>query len=244
MKTVLITGSSRGIGKSIALDLAKEDYNIVIHYNSNYEEAKRVEEEINKYNKNTFIIKCNLEDENEINHMVNEITNKYGSIDYLVNNAGIAIDTTFEDKNKENFIKTLNVNLIGPFLLSRIIGNKMYENKFGKIINISSTNGLETYYEESLDYDASKAALISLTHNLSKHYAPYVSVNCICPGWVNTDMNKELDKEFIDDEVSKIYLNRFAEPEEIAHLVKFLLSDEASYINNSIIRIDGGSDHA
>ena len=176
--------------------------------------------------------------------MVNEITNKFGSIDYLVNNAGIAIDTTFEDKNKENFIKTLNVNLIGPFLLSRIIGNKMYENKFGKIINISSTNGLETYYEESLDYDASKAALISLTHNLSKHYAPYVYVNAICPGWVNTDMNKELDKKFIDDEVSKIYLNRFAEPEEIAHLVKFLLSDEASYINNSIIRIDGGSDHA
>ena len=244
MKTVLITGSSRGIGRSIAINLAKEDYNIIIHYNSNYEEAKRTEEEINKYNKNTLIVKCNLENENEINNMVSEIIGKFGKIDYLVNNAGIAIDTIFEDKNKENFIKTLNVNLIGPFLLSKIVGDIMYKNKFGKIINISSTNAFETYYEESLDYDASKAALISLTHNLSKHYAPYVLVNAVCPGWVNTDMNKELDKEFIEEEKNKIYLNRFGKPEEIAYLVKFLLSDEASYINNSVIRIDGGSDHA
>lgn len=244
MKTVLITGSSRGIGKAIALDLANENYNIVIHYNDNLIEAKKLEEEINQYNENTMISKCNLENEDEIKSMVNEIIARFGKIDYLVNNAGIAIDTTFEDKNKENFIKTLNVNLIGPFLLSRIVGDMMYKNKFGKIINISSTNGMETYYEESLDYDASKAGLISLTHNLSKHYAPYVSVNAVCPGWVNTDMNKELDKDFIEEESSKIYLNRFAEPSEIAHLVKFLLSDEASYINNSVIRIDGGSDHA
>lgn len=244
MKTVLITGSSRDIGKSIALDLANENYNIVIHYNNDLAEAKKVEEEINQYNESTMIVKCNLENEDEIRSMVNEIINKFGKIDYLVNNAGIAIDTTFEDKTKENFMKILNVNLIGQFLLSRIVGDMMYQNKFGKIINISSTNGIDTYYEESLDYDASKAGLISLTHNLSKHYAPYVYVNAICPGWVNTDMNKELDKEFIEEEASKVYLNRFAEPEEIAHLVKFLLSDEASYINNSIIRIDGGSDHA
>lgn len=244
MRTVLITGSSRGIGKSIALDLAKEDYNIVIHYNNGLEETKKIEDEINKYNKNTFIVKCNLEDENEIKNMVNEVINKFGKIDYLVNNAGIAIDTTFEDKTKENFNKTLSVNLVGPFLLSRLVGDKMYENKFGKIINISSTNGIDTYYEESLDYDASKAGLISLTHNLSKHYAPYVLVNAVCPGWVNTEMNKELAEEFIEEESSKIYLNRFAEPDEIAHLVKFLLSDEANYINNSVIRIDGGSDHA
>lgn len=244
MKTVLITGSSRGIGKSIALDLVNENYNIVIHYNNDLAEAKKVEEEINQYNENTMIVKCNLENEDEIRSMVNEIINKFGKIDYLVNNAGIAIDTTFEDKTKENFMKILNINLIGQFLLSRIVGDMMYQNKFGKIINISSTNGIDTYYEESLDYDASKAGLISLTHNLSKHYAPYVLVNAIVSGWVDTEMIKDLADSFRKKEEEKIYLNRFAEPEEIAHLVKFLLSDEASYINNSIIRIDGGSDHA
>ena len=159
------------------------------------------------------------------------------------NNAAVAIDTTMDDKTKDNFNKILNVNLVGTFILSKKVAEIMYKNKFGKIINISSTNGIDTYYTESLDYDASKAGLISLTHNLSKYYAPYVIVNAVCPGWVNTPMNKNLDKEFIENENKKIYLNRFAEPSEIASLVEFLLLD-ASYINNSVIRIDGGLDHA
>jgi len=242
-KVVLVTGSSSGIGRSIAYSLAKRGCNIVIHYNSNLKEAKKLESEIKKYNVETLIVKCDLENENEIYSMVDTIIDKFKKIDYLVNNAAVAIDTTMDDKSKENFIKTLNINLVGTFLLSKKVADIMYKNKFGKIINISSTNGIDTYYTESLDYDASKAALISLTHNLSKYYAPYVIVNAVCPGWVNTPMNKNLDKEFIENENKKIYLNRFAEPSEIASLVEFLLID-ASYINNSIIRIDGGSDHA
>ena len=240
----LVTGSSSGIGKSIALALAKQGCNIIIHYNTNKVDALKVQEEVSKYGVDSLIIKCDLANEEEIKNMVELSVNRFGKIDYLVNNAGIAIDTTFEDKTKENFNKTLNVNLIGPFLLSRLVGDIMYKNKFGKIVNISSTNGLETYYEESLDYDASKAGLISLTHNLSEHYAPYVLVNCVCPGWVNTPMNENLDKEFIEEESKKIYLNRFAEPSEIASVVAFLLSEDASYINNTIIRVDGGSRHA
>ena len=244
MRTVLITGSSRGIGKSIALELAKEGLNIVIHYNSNLEEAKKTEEEIKKYNVDTLLVRCDLSNENQIKEMVDSIINKFGKIDYLVNNAGIAIDTTFEDKNKDNFLKILDVNLIGPFLLSRLVGDIMFKNQFGRIVNISSTDALDAYYVEGLDYDTSKAGLVSLTHNLSKHYAPYVLVNCVCPGWVETDMSSDLDIEYKKSEENKIYLKRFGQPSEIAHLVKFLLSDEASYINNSIIRIDGGSDHA
>ena len=116
----------------------------------------------------------------------------------------------------------------------------MKENKYGNIVNISSTNGIDTYYPESIDYDASKAALISVSNNLANYLAPYVRVNTICPGWIDTRMNKELDKEFVKKEEEKILLGRFGKPEEIANLVDFLISDEANYINNSVIRIDGG----
>lgn len=239
-KTVLITGSSSGIGKEIARVLAK-DYDVILHYNNGYESAKLLKEELDKkYNRDYLMVKCDLSKEEEIDNMLTIIYDRYNSIDILINNAGIAIDTLFEDKIKDNFMKTLDINLIAPFLLCKKIGPKMKENKYGVIINISSTNGIDTTYIESLDYDASKAGLISLSKNLANYFAPYVRVNTICPGWVNTEMNKELDKDFIKNEEDKILLYRFANPEEIANLVEFLISDKASYINNSIIRIDGG----
>ena len=239
-KTVLITGSSSGIGKEIARVLAK-DYDVILHYNNGYESAKLLKEELDKkYNRDYLMVKCDLSKEVEIDNMLNTIYKRYNSIDILINNAGIAIDTLFEDKTKDNFMKTLDINLIAPFLLCKKIGPKMKENKYGVIINISSTNGIDTTYIESLDYDASKAGLISLSKNLANYFAPYVRVNTICPGWVNTEMNKELDKDFIKNEEDKILLGRFANPEEIANLIEFLISDKASYINNSIIRIDGG----
>ena len=239
-KTVLITGSSSGIGKEIARVLAK-DYDVILHYNNGYESAKLLKEELDKkYNRDYLMVKCDLSKEVEIDNMLNTIYERYNSIDILINNAGIAIDTLFEDKTKDNFMKTLDINLIAPFLLCKKIGPKMKENKYGVIINMSSTNGIDTSYIESLDYDASKAGLISLSKNLANYFAPYVRVNTICPGWVNTEMNKELDKDFIKNEEDKILLGRFANPEEIANLIEFLISDKASYINNSIIRIDGG----
>ena len=239
-KTVLITGSSSGIGKEIARVLAK-DYDVILHYNNGYESAKLLKEELDKkYNRDYLMVKCDLSKEEEIDNMLTIIYDRYNSIDILINNAGIAIDTLFEDKIKDNFMKTLDINLIAPFLLCKKIGPKMKENKYGVIINISSTNGIDTSYIESLDYDASKAGLISLSKNLANYFAPYVRVNTICPGWVNTEMNKELDKDFIKNEEDKILLGRFANPEEIANLIEFLISDKASYINNSIIRIDGG----
>lgn len=239
-KTVLITGSSSGIGKEIARALAK-DYDVILHYNNGYESAKLLKEELDKkYNRDYLMVKCDLSKEEEIDNMLNTIYKRYNSIDILINNAGIAIDTLFEDKTKDNFMKTLDINLIAPFLLCKKIGPKMKENKYGVIINISSTNGIDTSYIESLDYDASKAGLISLSKNLANYFVPYVRVNTICPGWVNTEMNKELDNDFIKNEENNILLGRFANPEEIANLVEFLISDKASYINNSIIRIDGG----
>ena len=239
-KVVLVTGSSSGIGREIVRKLASI-YEVIIHYNNNYNNALKLKEELdNLYHKDILMIKCDLAKEEEIDSMLNTIYDRYNSIDILINNAAVAIDTDFVDKTKENFMKTLEVNLVAPFLLSKKIGLKMKENKEGVIINISSTNGIDTMYPEGLDYDASKAGLINLSTNLANYLAPYVRVNTICPGWVNTEMNKDLDEEFISKEKEKILLERFANPEEIASLVKFLISDEASYINNSIIRIDGG----
>lgn len=243
-KCVLVTGSSIGLGSSIIKKFASNNYNVILNYNSHEKEAFILKEELeNKYNIDCLCIKCDLRCEEDINNMYKRIKDKYEYIDVLVNNAGIAIDSLFEDKNKGNFMKILEVNLIAPFLLTKLIGKDMYENKTGSIINISSTNGIDSYYEYSLDYDASKAALINLTHNLANHYSPYVRVNCVCPGWINTPMCKELDIEFKEKEEKKILLNRFAETDEIANLVYFLASDEASYINDSIIKIDGGVRH-
>lgn len=244
-KVVLITGASRGIGKATAIEFAKKGYNVVINYVRDDKVAYDLKDFlIENYDVDVLTIKADVSKEDEVKAMVEKAINHFGKIDVLVNNAGIAIDTTFEDKTVENFRRTLDVNLIGAFLVSREVGTHMLENKSGSIINISSTNGLETYYTYSLDYDASKAGLINLTHNLSKYYAPNIRVNAVAPGWVNTEMNKELDDGFIKEECEKIYQGRFAEPSEIAKVIVFLASDDASYINNEVIRVDGGSNHA
>ncbi len=238
---VLVTGSSRGLGKSIILEYAKNGNDVIINYNNSKEEALELKHYVEStYRVKALVIHCDISKESDIDNMINEIYKELGHLDILVNNASIALDQDFELKTKNDFMKTLEINLVGTYLLSKKIGLKMLKVKSGNIINISSTNGLETTYPESIDYDASKAGIISLTHNLANYFAPYIRVNCICPGWINTDMNKDLDDNFKNKELDKIILGRFAEPEEIANLAYFLGTDKASYINDSIIRIDGG----
>ena len=237
-KVALVTGGTSGIGKEIVKKLIQKGSKVVTCYSSNEENAKLLESEINS--ENLFILKCDVSNEQEVSKMFNAIINKFNGIDILVNNAGIAIDTTFEDKTVENFRKIIDVNLIGTYLCSKYVGKVMLESKKGKIINISSTNAIDTFYPESCDYDASKAGVISLTHNMAREFAPNISVNCVCPGWVNTDMNKDLSIEQVDIEKKNILINRFAEPEEIAKVICFLASPDASYINDSVIRVDGG----
>ena len=242
MKTVLVTGASRGLGRSIILEYAKHGYNVVIHYREASDKASILKQEVEKnYHVRAMIVEADLKSEEEIDKMLLTIYKEFDHIDVLVNNAGIAIDNDFTCKTKEEFMKVLEVNLLAPYLLSKKVGLKMQEmNIKGTITNITSTNGIDTTYVESIDYDASKAGLISLTHNLAQYFAPSIRVNAIAPGWIETDMNKDLSALFIKKEEDKILLGRFAKPEEISPLVYFLSSDEAYYINDTIIRIDGG----
>lgn len=243
-KTVLITGSSRGIGKATAIEFAKNNYNVIINYVSNDGKAEELKKYIiENYNVEVMLAKADVSKEDEVKEMVNNVITQFNTIDVLVNNAGIAIDTTFEDKTAENFRKTLDVNLVGAFIVAKNVGSHMLKQKKGSIINVSSTNGIDTFYPYSMDYDASKAGVISLTHNLAVEFAPYINVNSVAPGWVNTEMNKELDNDYIAEECEKIFLKRFAEPEEIAKVIAFLASDAASYINGEVIRVDGGAYH-
>lgn len=240
-KVVLVTGSSRGIGKAIVMDFARKGYNVVINYIKEDNQAKELKERLEKeYHIKALTIRADISNENEVQKMIDTIINKFGRIDVLVNNAGIAIDKEFEDRTVEDWKRTLSVNLIAPFIVSKYVGNEMLKNKYGRIINISSTNGINAFFPTTIDYDASKAGLINLTHNLAIQFAPYINVNCVAPGWVNTDMNKELPKDLIEEETNKIYKKRFAEPSEIAKVVTFLASDDADFINDEIIKVDGG----
>lgn len=240
-RIVLVTGSSIGLGSYIIKKFASNNYDVVITYNTHEKEALELQKEVTeKYNINALAVKCDISKENEIENLKKEVLNKFGKLDVLVNNASIAIDTIFDDKFKENFMTILEVNLVGTFLVSKAFGDIMLKQNKGNIINISSTNGIDTYYEYSLDYDASKAGIINLSHNLANYYSPNIRVNTICPGWINTPMNQNMNEEFKKCEEDKILLKRFAEPYEIANLVYFIASDEANYINDSVIRIDGG----
>lgn len=241
MKTVLVTGSSSGLGKSIIEKFASMGYNTIITYNNNKDAAEKLNSYIKeKYKVNSEFYKLDITDEENINSLVTTLKNKQINIDVLVNNAGIAIDNEYTDKTKEEFLKVVTTNLVGTFLVTKAFGSLMYESKNGVIINVSSNNSIDSYYPESIDYDASKAGINNMTHNFANILSPYIRVNTVCPGWIDTPMNTGMSDSFKEKETEKILLKRFASPIEIANLVYFLASDEASYINDAIIKIDGG----
>ena len=240
-KVVLVTGSNRGIGRSTIIEFAKAGLDVVINYCHHREEAFELKDYVeSNFNVRCLVVKCDVSKEDEVIEMINEIVDYFGSLDILVNNASVCKDSLLMDKDVDSFRRILDVNLIGTYLCSKYAAKVMLDNGSGSIINVSSTNAIDTYYPESCDYDASKAGVISLTHNLAREFSPYIRVNCVCPGWVNTDMNKELSVEQVHEEEKNILLGRFADPEEIAKVIVFLASNKSSYVNDSVIRVDGG----
>ena len=240
-KVVLVTGSSRGIGRATIIEFAKKGYEVVINYNKDEIRANELCELVKKeYKIRALSIQADVSKEADCKNLIDKIIDDLGRIDVLVNNAGMVIDKPLDERTVEEFKATMDTNLTGAFVLSRLASEHMLKNKKGHIINISSTNAINAFSPEAIDYDCSKAGLITLTKNFAIHLAPYVNVNCIAPGWVDTEMNAELPKDFIEEEAEKIWLKRFARPEEIAKVVCFLASEDASFINGEVIKVDGG----
>lgn len=237
MKKVLITGASGDLGSSIATKIAselKQDALLILHYNGNYKRADALSKQLSKkYGCKTEIRKANLSNLTETEELCKQIINEHGSIDILINNAAIVLDADLSERTTEMFTNTINCNLISPFILSKQLGLLMNKKGKGKIINIASTNGIDYNSPYSLDYDASKAGLISLSKNLAM-LLPNVNVNCVAPHWMNTQMNNDLEKEFLQEEANKTIKGRFAETDEVAEFVWFLLSDKADYLTGQL----------
>ncbi len=238
-KVVLVTGSSRGIGKATIIEFAKNGYNVVINYFKSKDEVEELKKFVeNEYAIKALAIKADVSKENEVKNMIDAIIKKFGRLDAVVNNAGIVYDRSFEDITIEQFRRTLDVNVIGAFIVSREASK--YLKSGATIVNVSSTNGTKTISPECLDYNISKIGLQSLTRDLAFQFKPHIRVNAIAIGWADTDMNKNLPKDYIQSESEKIWLGSFAKPEQIAETIFFLSSEKSSYINGEIITIDGG----
>ena len=240
--TALITGAAKGIGKAIAIQLAEDGYNIVVNYNTSRKEAEELSTRIQKdYGVRCLAMQRDVSDEQAVDKMVTTIEEVLGGVDILINNAAIDLSNLFHLKTADEFRKTLNVNVVGAYNVAKRVYPHMLKNDYGRIINISSTNGINTYYPMCIDYDASKSALISLTHDLAFEMGPFIHVNCIAPGFIGTENELDgYDEEFLHAETEKIMVKRYGRPEEVAYLVSFLVSPKADFINNTVIRIDGG----
>lgn len=241
-KIVMITGARRGLGLACAKKFAEGGYCIVLNGRSHEEEIRVISKELEeKYSIECLVCMGDIANEDDVKRMLDEVQNKFGRLDVLVNNAGIVYDMEIEERATSVFEETMHNNVTGTYLMCKYFGRFMKSQDFTtRIVNISSTNGINYNIPTSIDYDASKAAINSLTKNFALEYAPNILVNAVAPHWLNTEMNVSLSKEELEEETSKIYLKRFAEPEEIANFVYFLGSEENTYITNEIMVISGG----
>ena len=231
-KVVLVTGASKGIGYHTATIFAKNGYDVVINYNTDKEGALELQNNIHKYGGKSLIIKADISNEKELKEMISSTIKELGHIDVLVNNAGIAIDNDIFDKSKEEFLRVLEVNLIGTFLVTKEVTKHM---KKGTIINISSTDGIDTYNSLSMDYCASKTGVISLTKTLAQRF-PNLNIYAVAPNWVKTPSVLEMDPEYLRNELERIGQKELIEPTTVAEVIFNLTKDDIP--SGNIIRID------
>lgn len=237
-KIILVTGASRGIGRDIAYTLAKEGYTIIANYKQNDLMANSLKELADKEKINIEIYKADVSKRTEVKEMIKHIINKYKRIDVLINNAGIDLEKLFQDVTDEEWNNIMNVNLYSVFCTTQEVIRNMINNKNGLIINISSISGVKGASYSAV-YAASKAGIDGITKSLAKELGPSnIRVNSIAPGAIDTDMNKYLTQEEMENLVKETPLGRTGNPRDISRCVKWLIEDE--FTTGQIISIDGG----
>jgi len=237
-QTAVVTGASRGIGKAIAISLAKEGAEVIINYSSSLENANKVVSEINSFGGKAYPLQADISNENSVNDFIKTVLDKNTKIDVLVNNAGITKDGLLMRMKTDDWQKVLDLNLSGVFYCTRAVSRQMLKQRKGRIINITSVVGLIGNPGQA-NYSAAKAGVVGLTQTAAKEFASRgITVNAVAPGFISTDMTKDLNSEGI---LSAIPLGRFGEPEDVAGAVRFLAADpSAAYITGQTIQVDGG----
>ncbi|GAB6189344.1 3-oxoacyl-[acyl-carrier-protein] reductase [Marinitoga arctica] len=241
-KICIVTGANRGIGKEISKKFVEEGAT-VLGFARNIEALKNVENELNSLNKGVFKgYRVDVSNSEEVNNVVKDIYKEYKRIDVLVNNAGVTKDMLLLLMKEEDFDFVINVNLKGVFLVTKAVAKIMRKQKEGSIINISSVVGIDGNIGQT-NYSASKAGVIGMTKTWAKELTmkgEQIRVNAVAPGFIETDMTKDLNEDFKKAALQRILLKRLGSPKEVAKAVLFLASDDSSYITGQVIRIDGG----
>ena len=239
-KIALVTGASRGIGKAIAIALAKSGATVVINYAGNINAAKEVESEINAINGKAIIFQADVSNVDAVENMIKAVVEQFGRIDILINNAGITRDNLLMRMKESDWDEVMNTNLKGVYNCTKSISRIMMKQRYGKIVNMTSVVGL-TGNAGQANYAAAKAGVIGFTKSVAKEFASRgINVNAIAPGYISTDMTAVLSDEVKKDFAAKIPFGRIGQAEDVAEAVLFLVSDKSSYITGQTINVDGG----
>lgn len=239
-KTAIVTGASRGIGRKIALELGKESYNVVVNYAGNKEKAEEVVSEIKSFGVESFAFQANVSEQDEVKAMIKETTSQFGTIDVLVNNAGITRDNLLMRMKQDEWDDVINTNLKGVFNCVQAVTRPMLKQKSGRIINLSSVVG-SLGNAGQVNYVATKSGVEGMTRTFARELASRgITCNAVAPGFIVSDMTDQLSDELKEQMKSQIPLARFGEDSDIAHTVAFLASEKASYITGQTIHVNGG----
>lgn len=239
-KIALITGATRGIGRAIALELAKEGADIIFTFAKSDDLAKQLVSEITELDRTVYPVKIDTRDFENAQKLIEECREKFGAIDILVNNAGITRDKALMLMSKEDWQEVIDTNLSGVFNMTRAVITTFLRQKSGNIINITSVSGIIGVARQA-NYAASKAGIIGFTKAMAREVAPFgVRVNAVAPGFIDTDMTAQLKADHKESLVPMIPLARFGRAEEVAKVVAFLASEASGYITGQVIRVDGG----